>query len=79
MLYHWLFDLMEDQILVGIGDPFEAQPEQRRSFPPDWPGAAATKILVDRAVPLFIAAATICHALSLAFRSHGGPNPGEHR
>lgn len=32
----------------------------RRSLPPDWPGAAATKKLVDRAVPLFIAAATVC-------------------
>ncbi|KAJ5151368.1 uncharacterized protein N7482_010620 [Penicillium canariense] len=34
--------------------------KQSRSFPPDWPGDAATKELVDRAVPLFIAAATLC-------------------
>jgi hypothetical protein len=34
--------------------------QQSRSFPLDWPGDAARKKLVDRAVPLFIAAATLC-------------------
>lgn len=34
--------------------------QQSRSFPPDWPGDAARKKSVDRAVPFFIAAATLC-------------------
>jgi hypothetical protein len=38
--------------------------KQRRSLPPDWPGDAATKELVNRAVPLFIAAATVCRFIS---------------
>lgn len=33
---------------------------QERSFASDWPGDATVKILIDRAVPLFIAAATLC-------------------
>ncbi|KAJ5098832.1 hypothetical protein N7532_005833 [Penicillium argentinense] len=38
--------------------------KQRHSFPPDWPGDAATRELVNRAVPLFIAAATLCRFIS---------------
>ena len=34
--------------------------KQRNSFPSDWPGDTATKELVKRTVPLFIAAATLC-------------------
>ncbi|BCR82721.1 uncharacterized protein ACHE_10123A [Aspergillus chevalieri] len=33
---------------------------QDRSFPPDWPGDTTVKILIERAIPLFIAAATLC-------------------
>lgn len=33
---------------------------QERSFASDWPGDATAKILIERAVPLFIAAATLC-------------------
>ncbi|KAJ5382563.1 hypothetical protein N7517_000474 [Penicillium concentricum] len=38
--------------------------KQRSSFPPDWPGKEATRELVDRAVPLFIAAVTLCRFIS---------------
>ncbi|KAJ5335724.1 uncharacterized protein N7506_005660 [Penicillium brevicompactum] len=51
--------VIEHDISLYFEDQF-LRLKQKRSFPPDWPGAAATKILVDRAVPLFIAAATIC-------------------
>ncbi|OQE62988.1 hypothetical protein PENNAL_c0253G00080 [Penicillium nalgiovense] len=51
--------LIERDISLYFEDQFQRL-KQRRSFPPDWPGDAATKELVDRAVPLFIAAATIC-------------------
>ena len=37
-----------------------AQLRQERSFPPDWPGDESIRILIERAVPLFIAAATVC-------------------
>ncbi|KAJ6084355.1 hypothetical protein N7486_011155 [Penicillium sp. IBT 16267x] len=33
---------------------------QKRSFPPGWPSDAATQRLVEKAVPLFIAAVTLC-------------------
>ena len=55
--------VIEHDISLYFEDQF-LRLKQRRSFPPDWPGAAATKILVDRAVPLFIAAATICRFIS---------------
>ncbi|CAG8089958.1 unnamed protein product [Penicillium nalgiovense] len=51
--------VIEHDISLYFEDQFRRL-KQRRSFPPGWPGDAATKILVDRAVPLFIAAATIC-------------------
>ncbi|KAM5447913.1 hypothetical protein MaudCBS49596_005710 [Microsporum audouinii] len=37
---------------------------QERSFSPDWPGDECIKTLVERAVPLFIAAATLCRFIS---------------
>ncbi|CAI7644813.1 unnamed protein product [Penicillium crustosum] len=55
--------VIEHDISLYFEDQF-LRLKQRRSFPPDWPGAAATKILVDRTVPLFIAAATICRFIS---------------
>ncbi|KAJ5829091.1 uncharacterized protein N7525_007344 [Penicillium rubens] len=55
--------VVEHDISLYFEDQF-LRLKQRRSFPPDWPGAVATKILVDRAVPLFIAAATICRFIS---------------
>ncbi|KAJ5865139.1 uncharacterized protein N7529_007055 [Penicillium soppii] len=70
--FEGITDAHQDLVLHEIEEPviahdislyFEDQflrLKQRRSLPPDWPGAAATKILVDRAVPLFIAAATVC-------------------
>ena len=51
VIEHDLSLYFEDQLL---------RLRQSRSFPPDWPGHAATKKLVDRACPLFIAAATLC-------------------
>ncbi|KAJ5493959.1 hypothetical protein N7463_010046 [Penicillium fimorum] len=42
---------LEDQLL---------RLKQKHSLPADWPGNAATRELVDRAVPLFIAAVTLC-------------------
>ncbi|KAJ5971706.1 uncharacterized protein N7479_001624 [Penicillium vulpinum] len=51
--------VIEHDISLYFEDQF-VRLKQRRSFPPDWPGDAATKELVDRAVPLFIAAATLC-------------------
>ncbi|OQD92797.1 hypothetical protein PENVUL_c210G09392 [Penicillium vulpinum] len=70
--FEGIIDAYQDLVLYKIEKPvieydislyFEDQfvrLKQRRSFPPDWPGDAATKELVDRAVPLFIAAATLC-------------------
>ncbi|KAF3484296.1 WD domain-containing protein [Arthroderma uncinatum] len=37
---------------------------QERSFPPDWPGDECIKSLVERAVPLFISAATLYRFIS---------------
>ncbi|KAM5470729.1 hypothetical protein MauCBS54593_003770 [Microsporum audouinii] len=37
---------------------------QERSFSPGWPGDECIKTLVERAVPLFIAAATLCRFIS---------------
>ncbi|KAM5445021.1 hypothetical protein MferCBS31731_000480 [Microsporum ferrugineum] len=37
---------------------------QERSFSSDWPGDECIKTLVERAVPLFIAAATLCRFIS---------------
>ncbi|KAF4772650.1 hypothetical protein HAV15_005067 [Penicillium sp. str.  len=51
--------VIEHDISLYFEDQFQRL-KQRRSFPSDWPGDAATKGLVDRAVPLFIAAATLC-------------------
>jgi hypothetical protein len=51
--------VIEHDISLYFEDQF-LRLKQRRSLPPDWPGVPATKILVDRAVPLFIAAATVC-------------------
>ncbi|KAJ5876489.1 uncharacterized protein N7529_002073 [Penicillium soppii] len=68
--FEGITDTHQDLVLHEIEEPviehdislyFEDQflrLKQRRSFPLDWPGAAATKILVDRAVPLFFAPRT---------------------
>ncbi|CAI7609840.1 unnamed protein product, partial [Penicillium glandicola] len=55
--------VIEHDISLYFKDQF-LRLKQRRSLPPDWPGAAATKILIDKAVPLFIAATTICRFIS---------------
>ncbi|KAE8306283.1 quinon protein alcohol dehydrogenase-like superfamily [Aspergillus transmontanensis] len=46
-----------------------AQLRQERSFSPGWPGDAIIRILVDRAVPLFISATTLYRFISDRKRS----------
>ncbi|OGE57195.1 hypothetical protein PENARI_c002G03634 [Penicillium arizonense] len=51
--------VIEHDIALYFQDQFRRL-KQTRSFPQDWPGDAATRKLVARAVPLFIAATTLC-------------------
>ncbi|KAJ5763225.1 hypothetical protein N7533_001906 [Penicillium manginii] len=58
-----LHEIAEPVIEHDISLYFEDQflhLRERRSLSSDWPGAPATKRLVNRAIPLFIAAATVC-------------------
>lgn len=41
-----------------------SQLKRERSLPSDWPGEERIKVLVDRTVPLFIAAVTVCRFVS---------------
>ncbi|KAF7595218.1 hypothetical protein BBP40_006963 [Aspergillus hancockii] len=50
--------VIEHDISLYLEDQF-SRLRRERSFSPDWPGDATAKILIDRAVPLFIAAATL--------------------
>lgn len=51
--------VIEHDISLYFQDQFSTL-RQDRSFPSDWPGDEIIKILVGRAVPLFISAATLC-------------------
>ncbi|KAG2418586.1 hypothetical protein HFD88_001687 [Aspergillus terreus] len=51
--------VIEHDITLYFKDRF-SRIRQERSLPSDWPGDAITSILVERAVPLFIAAVTLC-------------------
>lgn len=51
--------VIEHDIALYFQDQF-LRLRQKRSFPPGWPGDVATQKLVEKAVPLFIAAATLC-------------------
>lgn len=55
--------VIEHDISLYVRDQF-IHLRRRRSFRSDWPGDAAIKHLIDRAVPLFIAAVTLCRFVS---------------
>ncbi|ODM21879.1 hypothetical protein SI65_02723 [Aspergillus cristatus] len=51
--------VIEHDIALYFEDQF-SRLRQERSLSSNWPGDATVKTLIDRAVPLFIAAATLC-------------------
>jgi hypothetical protein len=55
--------VIEHDITLYFQDKFSLL-RRERSFPSDWPGEERIKILVKRAVPLFISAATVCRFIS---------------
>jgi hypothetical protein len=55
--------IMERDISLYFEDKF-SQLRLERSFPSDWPGEERIKILVEKAVPLFISAATLYRFIS---------------
>lgn len=59
ILYEIERAVIQHNIALYFQDQFRRL-KQTRSFPQDWPGEAITQKLVARAIPLFIAAATLC-------------------
>ncbi|EAU29371.1 conserved hypothetical protein [Aspergillus terreus NIH2624] len=51
--------VIQHDISLYIRDRF-SKLRQERSLPLDWPGEQSTKILIEKSVPLFISAATLC-------------------
>ncbi|KAJ5618692.1 hypothetical protein N7528_006803 [Penicillium herquei] len=54
---------IEHDITLYLQDRFSKMREDR-SLPDEWPGSDTMHLLVERAVPLFIAAATLCRFVS---------------
>ncbi|KAL4976093.1 hypothetical protein BDW66DRAFT_151436 [Aspergillus desertorum] len=55
--------VIEHDIALYLETKF-SQLKRERSLPSDWPGEERIKVLVDRTVPLFIAAVTVCRFVS---------------